>query len=68
MVRYRTYEVLKEEVANPQLRWAYLPYSMHMAGPREAIQVRPYSRISILAVKIQGTTETRAAAASTSWR
>lgn len=33
-----TYEVLKAEVANPQLRWAYLPYSMHMAGPREAIQ------------------------------
>lgn len=38
IVRYRTYEVLKEEVANPRLRWAYLPYSMHMAGPREAIQ------------------------------
>jgi hypothetical protein len=37
-VRYQTYEVLKEEVANPRLRWAYLPYSMHMAGPREAIQ------------------------------
>jgi sulfate adenylyltransferase len=30
--------VLKNEVANPKLRWAYLPYSMHMAGPREAIQ------------------------------
>jgi hypothetical protein len=39
VVRYRTYEVLKEETANPRLRWAYLPYSMHMAGPREAIQV-----------------------------
>lgn len=38
IVRYRTYEVLKEEVSNPRLRWAYLPYSMHMAGPREAIQ------------------------------
>lgn len=37
-VRYKTYEVLKNEVANPKLRWAYLPYSMHMAGPREAIQ------------------------------
>lgn len=37
-VRYRTYEVLATEVANPALRWAYLPYSMHMAGPREAIQ------------------------------
>jgi sulfate adenylyltransferase len=30
--------VLKKEVDNPQIRWAYLPYSMHMAGPREAIQ------------------------------
>lgn len=33
--RYRTYEVLKEETANPRVRWSYLPYSMHMAGPRE---------------------------------
>jgi len=38
VVRYHTYEVLKEETSNPRLRWAYLPYSMHMAGPREAIQ------------------------------
>jgi sulfate adenylyltransferase len=38
LVRYHTYEVLKKEVNNPQIRWAYLPYSMHMAGPREAIQ------------------------------
>lgn len=38
VVRFHTYEVLKEEVQNPRLRWAYLPYSMHMAGPREAIQ------------------------------
>ncbi|GMI19705.1 hypothetical protein TrRE_jg9770 [Triparma retinervis] len=37
-VRYKTYEVLKEETANPRTFWAYLPYSMHMAGPREAIQ------------------------------
>mmetsp|Transcript_8742 Transcript_8742/g.27476 ORF Transcript_8742/g.27476 Transcript_8742/m.27476 type:complete len:411 (+) Transcript_8742:57-1289(+) len=37
-VRYKTYEVLKEETANPRVYWAYLPYSMHMAGPREAIQ------------------------------
>lgn len=37
-VRFRTYEVLKAETNNPRLRWAYLPYSMHMAGPREAIQ------------------------------
>jgi len=38
IVRYRTYEVLKEETANSRVRWAYLPYSMHMAGPREALQ------------------------------
>jgi sulfate adenylyltransferase len=38
IVRYATYEVLSKEVNNPKLRWAYLPYSMHMAGPREAIQ------------------------------
>jgi len=37
-VRYKTYEVLKEQVNNPKITWAYLPYSMHMAGPREAIQ------------------------------
>ena len=36
--RYNTYEVLKAEVDNPRVKWAYLPYSMHMAGPREAIQ------------------------------
>lgn len=36
--RYNTYEVLKREVDNPRVKWAYLPYSMHMAGPREAIQ------------------------------
>lgn len=38
IVRYHTYEVLKKELNNPRVRWAYLPYSMHMAGPREAIQ------------------------------
>lgn len=37
-VRYKTYEVLKEETADPRVQWQYLPYSMHMAGPREAIQ------------------------------
>jgi sulfate adenylyltransferase len=37
-VRFQTYEVLKEETKNPRVEWAYLPYSMHMAGPREAIQ------------------------------
>jgi len=38
VVRYKTYEVLKAELNNPRVAWAYLPYSMHMAGPREAIQ------------------------------
>ena len=41
-VRHKTYEVLIEETkdtaAGTRTRWAYLPYSMHMAGPREAIQ------------------------------
>jgi sulfate adenylyltransferase len=36
-VRYKTYEVLKAETQNPRIVWNYLPYSMHMAGPREAI-------------------------------
>jgi sulfate adenylyltransferase len=34
----QTYEVLKKETENPKIVWAYLPYAMHMAGPREAIQ------------------------------
>jgi len=38
ITRYKTYEVLKAELNNPRVKWAYLPYSMHMAGPREAIQ------------------------------
>jgi len=40
VVRIKTYEALKEETAQeyPMFRWAYLPYSMKMAGPREAIQ------------------------------
>ena len=41
-VRHKTYEVLIEETKDPdagkRTQWAYLPYSMHMAGPREAIQ------------------------------
>ena len=37
-VRFQTYEKLASEVNNPKIRWAYLPYSMHMAGPREALQ------------------------------
>jgi len=38
IVRYKTYEVLKAEMNNPKVKWAFLPYSMHMAGPREALQ------------------------------
>jgi len=38
IVRYRTYEVLRRALGDARVRWAYLPYSMHMAGPREAIQ------------------------------
>jgi len=38
IVRYKTYEVLKKEMNNPRVHWAFLPYSMHMAGPREALQ------------------------------
>jgi len=41
--RIKTYEVMQEEPfykkwAGDAFRWAYLPYSMKMAGPREAIQ------------------------------
>jgi len=40
-VRFKTYEVLIDETkdtpSGKRTRWAYLPYSMHMAGPREAI-------------------------------
>ncbi len=37
-IRFQTYERLAAEVDNPHIKWAYLPYSMHMAGPREALQ------------------------------
>ncbi len=37
-VRFQTYERLAAEVNNGSIRWAYLPYAMHMAGPREALQ------------------------------
>ncbi|ABB34076.1 sulfate adenylyltransferase [Synechococcus sp. CC9605] len=37
-VRFQTYERLATEVNNDSIRWAYLPYAMHMAGPREALQ------------------------------
>jgi sulfate adenylyltransferase len=41
--RIKTYEVLQEEPfyqkwAGDSFRWSYLPYSMKMGGPREAIQ------------------------------
>merc|ERR1719245_2339998 len=40
LVRIDTYEALRKETEEefPMFRWAYLPYSMKMAGPREAIQ------------------------------
>ena len=37
-VRFQTYERLAAEVNNDRICWAYLPYAMHMAGPREALQ------------------------------
>ena len=41
-VRYHTYVVLEKELNQKmpgnKVRWAYLPYSMLMAGPREALQ------------------------------
>ncbi len=37
-VRYLTYKKLEEEISNNSIKWAFLPYSMHMAGPREALQ------------------------------
>merc|ERR1719156_206562 len=41
--RIKTYEVMQEEPsykkwAGDSFRWSFLPYSMKMAGPREAIQ------------------------------
>merc|ERR1711937_962173 len=41
--RIKTYEVMQEDPfykqwAGDSFRWSYLPYSMKMAGPREAIQ------------------------------
>ena len=37
-IRYLTYKRLSEEITNKNIKWAFLPYSMHMAGPREALQ------------------------------
>jgi len=33
-----TYKELEEEISDERIKWAFLPYSMHMAGPREALQ------------------------------
>merc|ERR1712086_973190 len=40
VVRISTYEALAAQVKDdfPGFRWAYLPYSMKMSGPREALQ------------------------------
>jgi len=37
-VRYLTCKELEEEIPDERIKWAFLPYSMHMAGPREALQ------------------------------
>ncbi len=37
-IRYLTYRELEDEISDPRIKWAFLPYSMHMAGPREALQ------------------------------
>ena len=37
-IRYLTYKKLSEEISDKKILWAFLPYSMHMAGPREALQ------------------------------
>ena len=29
---------MEEEISDERIKWAFLPYSMHMAGPREALQ------------------------------
>jgi sulfate adenylyltransferase len=36
--RVATYHALAKEVADPRLIWAFLPFNMRMAGPREAVQ------------------------------
>ena len=38
VTRVATYHALAEEVSNPNIHWAFLPFNMRMAGPREAIQ------------------------------
>ncbi len=38
VTRVGTYHALAKEVADPRISWAFLPFNMRMAGPREAIQ------------------------------
>jgi sulfate adenylyltransferase len=38
IVRVATYKALEAEVGSPRIHWAFLPFNMRMAGPREAIQ------------------------------
>lgn len=38
VVRVATYRALEAEVADPKIKWAFLPFNMRMAGPREALQ------------------------------
>jgi len=37
-VRYLTYKELEDDISDERIKWAFLPYSMHMAWPREALQ------------------------------
>ncbi len=38
VTRVATYHALEKEVGSPRLTWAFLPFNMRMAGPREALQ------------------------------
>jgi len=38
LTRVATYRALEKEVGSPRLTWAFLPFNMRMAGPREALQ------------------------------
>jgi len=38
LVRVATYRALESEVGDPRIMWAFLPFNMRMAGPREALQ------------------------------
>ncbi len=38
VTRVNTYNALANEVGEPRIKWAFLPFNMRMAGPREAVQ------------------------------